>query len=488
MSAEDKRRELTNWYDSEMVDQLADDQLDEYISDNPAIYDEAANDFEYRIAPMIANQFMAGLILNDGFNLVDPATLLDFDGYSAELDEDDNGYLYFDVEGRKKFPILGFSDDQAKFIDQLDKLDILGTIHNLYPNLDDEDIEIYDIADLIPFDWTLLEGVLDHAVNDLEIEEELTEAKAKDSTKLSRELDEIKDLADEYGYEYFTQMPFTAYDNDPISIEMQYPEFFRIVKAFFKEMGILEGDDINNTDLLDMSWDQDISKHDWDVLMRACEKLANGKGVQFEKEYKTGYNSVLDDDEILANREQEESLNEDAISVFDGEYEVGKTYIPKEDMFMADDFEDVIFSKEEEDEARQLGLIKDDNSLVIPAGTKMVYVGDGGGGWPEFRVGKFLDFDVVDSNDEGYVLYPMEESLNEDARFYVDGDAVIDSLNDNSSIGTMYDDGTIDLFDAESVSDADRDEIRRDLSDHYLVSFLDEGVNCDDNLVEDTET
>lgn len=133
MSAEDKRRELTNWYDSEMVDQLADDQLDEYISDNPAIYDEAANDFEYRIAPMIANQFNAGLILDEKFNLVDPATLLDFDGYSAELDEYDDG-LYFDVEGRKKFPILGFSDDPDEFIAQLDELDILSTIHNLYPN------------------------------------------------------------------------------------------------------------------------------------------------------------------------------------------------------------------------------------------------------------------------------------------------------------------------------------------------------------------
>lgn len=413
MSAEDKRRELTNWYDSEMIDQLADDQLDEYISDNQAIYDEAANDFEYRIAPMIANQFMAGLILDDGFNLVDPATLLDFDGYSAELDEYDDG-LYFDVEGRKKFPILGFSDDQAKFIDQLDKLDILGTIHNLYPNWDDEDIEIYDIADLIPFDWTLLEDVLDHAVNNLEIEEELTEAKAKDSTKLSRELDEIRDLADEYGYEYFTQMPFTAYDNDPISIEMQYPEFFRIVKAFFKEMGILEGNDVNNTDLLDMSWDQDISKHDWDVLMRACDKLVQGKGVQFEKEYKTGYNSVLDDDEILANREQEESLNEDGISVFNGEYEVGKAYTSNTDLYMADDFRDLIFSEDEENEARQLGMIQDDESLIIPAHTKMVYVGDGGGGWPEFRVGKFLDFDIVDSNDEGYILYPINESLNDD--------------------------------------------------------------------------
>lgn len=196
----------------------------------------------------------------------------------------------------------------------------------------------------------------------------------------------------------------------------------------------------------------------------------------------------MDDDEILANREKEESLNEDGVYAFDGEYEVGKAYTSKIDMYMADNFRDFIFSEDEENEARQLGMIQDDDSLVIPAGTEMIYVGRGGGGWPEFRVGKFLDFDIVDSNDDGYVLYPMDESLNEDARFYVDGDAVIDSLNDNSSIGTMYDDGTIDLFDAESVSDDDRDEIRRDLSDHYLVSFLDESVNCDDNLVEDTET
>ena len=352
-------------------------------------------------------------------------------------------------------------------------------------------------------DWDLLDKVLTHAHNELGVvEESLTEAKAKNPNKLAAEYEEIKDLAEEYGREYLTQMPFTSYDNDPISIEFQYPEFFRVVKSFFKEMDILTPEELNNPDELDFQWDQGIDQHDWDVLMKACEKLSQNKGVQFEKEYKTGYNSVLDDNEILAKREKEESLKEDfyrgvegvnfidngqwadpqleyngetfnywsvendlwhdflnetgrtdaeaddpeveeqfneyvqnncisyldsmladsdvtvtedddAVSVFDGEYEVGKTYVPKEDMFMADDFEDVIFSKEEEDEARQLGLIRDDNSLVIPAGTKMVYVGDGGGGWPEFRVGELLDFDVVDSNDEGYALYPMEESLNE---------------------------------------------------------------------------
>lgn len=316
LPVDQKRLELTNWYDQEMVDQLADDELDQVIADNAdEFFNEAMEDFEYRVAPMIANQFLGGFVLDENFNLVDPGVLLNDAKYDCEIYEDDNGDLYWKEEGRKAFPILGFAEDQNKFIDQLDQLDILSTMHNLYPDQDDEDIEVYDIADLIPFDWTLLEGVLDHAKNDLMVKEELTEAKAKNPNKLADELEEIKDLADEYGYEYFTQMPFTSFDNDPISIEVQYPEFFRVVKAFFKEMGILSAEELNNSDILDMSWDQDISQHDWDVFMRACDKLAQGKGVQFEKEYKTGYNSVLDDDEILANREQEESLKEDFIEV-----------------------------------------------------------------------------------------------------------------------------------------------------------------------------
>lgn len=316
LPVDQKRLELTNWYDQEMVDQLADDELDQIISDNAdAFYDEAMEDFEYRVVPMISNQFLGGFVLDENFNLVDPGVLLNDAREDCEIYEDNNGDLYWKEEGRKAFPILGFAEEQDRFIDQLDKLDILSTMHNLYPDQDDEDIEVYDIADLIPFDWTLLEGVLDHAKNNLDVVEELTEAKAKNPNKLADELKEIKDLSEEYGREYFTQMPFTSYDNDPISIEVQYPEFFRVVKSFFKEMGILEGSDLEDSDTLDMSWDQDISQHDWDVLMRACDKLVQGKGVQFEKEYKTGYNSVLDDDEILANREKEESLKEDFIEV-----------------------------------------------------------------------------------------------------------------------------------------------------------------------------
>lgn len=372
LPVDQKRLELTNWYDQEMVDQLADDELDQIIEDNAdAFYDEAMEDFEYRIAPMISNQFLGGFVLDENFNVVDPGVLLNDAREDCEIYEDNNGDLYWKEEGRKAFPLLGFDEIQDKFIDQLDQLDILSTMHNLYPDQDDEDIEIYDIADLIPFDWALLGNVLNHAKNDLDVVEELTEAKAKNPNKLADELEEIKDLSEEYGREYFTQMPFTSYDNDPISIEVQYPEFFRVVKSFFKEMGILEGSDLEDSDTLDMSWDQDISQHDWDVLMRACDKLVQGKGVQFEKEYKTGYNSVLDDDEILASREQ-------------------------------------------------------------------------------------------------------DESLNEDVRFYVDGGDVVDSLKDDRAIGTLYDDGTVELFDVKSVSKADREKIKKDLSNHYYVSFLDD--------------
>lgn len=313
---EEKREFLKDWYDEEMIDGLSDDQLDEVISDDPEIYDDAALHFESTIAPSIANQFFEGLILDDNFNLIDPVRLLDFDGYSAELNEDENGDLHWDVEGRKSFPILGFSEDKGEMLDELEKLGIIDTMIRLYPDKDPDDfLDRYYFEDMIPFDWELLSSTLKHAKNNFygDVHEDITEAKSKNPTKLADELEEIKDLSDEYGREYFTQMPFTSFDNDPISIEYQYPEFFRVVKSFFKEMDILTPEELNDEDELDYQWDQGIDQHDWDVLMKVCDKLAKGKGAQIEKEYKTGYNSPLDDDEILANREKEESLQEDAV-------------------------------------------------------------------------------------------------------------------------------------------------------------------------------
>ena len=143
------------------------------------------------------------------------------------------------------------------------------------------------------------------SIIDPSLEGSLNEASSKEPKKLKKELKEIKSLVKEYGKEYLTSMPFTSYDNDPISIEYQYPEFFKIVKSFFKEMELLDKEQLNNNELLDDSWDSDIDDHDWDVLMTVCDKLVNRPGVpvQIEKIYKTGYNSFLDDDQILADRE-----------------------------------------------------------------------------------------------------------------------------------------------------------------------------------------
>jgi len=308
MPIEDKRQKLLDFgYDQEMVNGLETEQeVDDVLSEEPLIYDGAAMDFEEEIAPMLANQFFEGLILDEQFNLVDPAELLNFDGYSAELYEDDNGDLYWQTEGRKAFPILGFSDNPEGMITQLGELEILDSLHNLYPEHEDVDfLDRYYFEDFIPRDWNTLTDVLTHAKNESKLgecaEQDLTEAKAKNPIKLEAELEEIKDLAEEYGYEYLLQSPFVNYDNDPISIEYQYPEFARVVKSFFKEMGLDMED-------LDLQWDS-LDKHDWDTIIKVCDKLVTGKGVQFEKEYKTGYNSVLDEPEA-----EEESLNEDVKS------------------------------------------------------------------------------------------------------------------------------------------------------------------------------
>ena len=183
------------------------------------------------------------------------------------------------------------------------------------------------------------------------LEEELNEASTKNPKKLAKELKEIKKLANDYGFEYFTAMPFTSYDSDPISIEYNYPEFFRIVKAFWKEMETLDDDtkekyieyadpegkkkiskddvNLNNPDVLDYLWDLEDQlavenksdfDHDFETIVKTCELiLERGTPIQFEKIFKNNFNSGLDDNQILADRERQaalaaeynESLNED---------------------------------------------------------------------------------------------------------------------------------------------------------------------------------
>lgn len=320
-SPEEKRAYLADLHggDTELINQLNDSQLDDYISNNTDIYDSAAEDFENNIAPVIADQVDAGLVLDENFNLVDPSVLLNYNGYSATLDEDENGELWFNVEGRKPFPILGFSPEPDDFIHQLDRLGILDTIHNLYPDWEDDDIDVYDIADLIPFNWALLEEVLTRPAVEgfMDVKEDVNidEARTKDPNKLAKEIKKIKKIIKDNGGDFhaLTNMQFTSFDNDELSIEYNFPEFFRIVKAYWKEMELADADELSDPDTLDELWDSNIFQHDWDVIMRSCDKLINGKGVQFEKEYKTGYNSPLDDDQILADRKAKEAEFEESL-------------------------------------------------------------------------------------------------------------------------------------------------------------------------------
>ena len=476
-SPEEKREILKDWYDPDMIDKLEDDQLDEVISDDPTIYDDAARDFEDEIAPMISSQVRNGLIFDEKFNLIDPVKLLDFDGYSAELDEDEVGDLSFNVEGRKAFPLYGFSEDDNEFIEQLRGLGVLDTLHNLYPDMDDEDFDDpYYWEDLIPFDWEMLGQNLTH-VKDLgnlgeSCDEQLDEAKAKNPTKLADELEEIKDLAEEYGREYFTQMPFTSFDNDPISIEYQYPEFFRVVKSFFKEMDILTPEELNDPDELDVQWDQGIDQHDWDVLMKVCDKLAQGKGTQIEKEYKTGYNSPLDDDEIIANRE-EESLTEDEDD--DSDYHVD------ENGFI-DCYE-----------------LRDANGDVVTSIGDLDAAIDEAKYYPEvvsihLTKSKDSSFRWFTDYDELVWTRDANESLDEDKeprKFEVDNNFIYVGIGDDQSdIGEVYDDGTVELFDPEKWSAEDRKKILKDLKDsgYSYCSFLDESLTDNESLNEDTET
>ena len=340
-SPEEKRAYLTDLHggDTELINQLDDDQLNDYISNNMDIYNNAAEDFEDNIAPVIADQVDAGLVLDENFNLVDPSVLLNYNGYSATLDEDENGELWFNVEGRKPFPILGFSPEPDDFIWQLSRLGILDTIHDLYPDWADEDIDVYDIADLIPFNWALLEEVLTRpavegwmdAKENVNVDEAVS---TKNVKGLAKELSEIKKIVDSGSYRDLADKPFTFNNGGKESIEYEFPEFYNIAYNFFKEMDfnkdksetdpekqdefkyLKENDPERLEDMLEDLW-YAIDKTAWDTIVEMCEILIKKKGAttQAKDVYKKHYKSVLDDDQILADRkareaEFEESLNE----------------------------------------------------------------------------------------------------------------------------------------------------------------------------------
>lgn len=78
-----------------------------------------------------------------------------------------------------------------------------------------------------------------------------------------------------------------------------------------------------------------------------------------------------------------------------------------------------------------------------------------------------------------------EEVINEARKFEVDNNFIYVGIGDDQSdIGEIYDDGTVELFDPERWSAEDRKKMLKDLeaSGYYYCSFLDESLNEDDGI------
>lgn len=353
LKPEDLRVELIDYgYDEELINTLTDDELyDKIVYADDILWQVDDDRFNWDIEPMINKQTCDGIVLMvgkaarwDGNRPAGKAVFteslrggdIDPDVDVVRIEDDGEGLVWLGShhDGTHKFKLYALPEEnQVEFIQECmeDAINDEMMWYHDEENLDDayddiiEDIlarftdldylNDYISFNLVPSFCKRIKNESNIAVGENLEEEVLDEANTKEPKKLAKELKEIKKLANEYGYEYLTSMPFSNFDNDPISIEYNYPEFSKIVKAFFVEMGDMTREEAKtDIDTLDLLWDQNISQHDWDTIIRTCEYLLNHKNAQIEKIYKTGYNSFLDDDQILADREGnpdfEESLQE----------------------------------------------------------------------------------------------------------------------------------------------------------------------------------
>lgn len=300
-------------YDPEM---LMDADLDDVIASDDTTSDKDLEEFDDVIAPEIENQTYNGIVLlvdadGSGFasyarDIIDISS--DIESYT--LVEDDNGLaLITKAKDSHRHDLYAIPEDPDKLKDFIevclsykltevqsmyDELDYLEAIEKVKDEVLDDPMwidnycdfsAVADVCDRI----TMKNSLVTESVN-------LNEVKAKDPETLAKEYEEIKALSNEYGKEYFTSMPFSAFEDDPITIEAQYPNFAKVVKAFFKEM---LDEDPNDPEAMDFQWDSGIDDHDWDILMTLCEKLVtkNQKGeypnMQIEKVFKNGFDDGL---------------------------------------------------------------------------------------------------------------------------------------------------------------------------------------------------
>ena len=312
MSDEEKFNTLVDrGYDPEM---LGDADLNDVIMSDDTMIDDSIKTFDYEIAPMIANQTFDGMVICVDDSTCNVVHVEDLGGVDREITDDGEGLCW----GNFKLYAIP-ENDLTAFIN--DCMHAAVEEESVY----DEENAFNRVNDSMHGDPDYISSYIDYdavirtcprIVNTLHVEESINEEKIDEaSTKnkegLEKEINEIKPLANDYGFEFFTSMPFANYDNDETSVEYQYPEFAKIVKQFFKEMGIIEPENINDIDTLDDNWFS-LNQTDWDTIMEVCDLLIErGGSHQFEKVYMHNYKSPVNDDEVSAEEPVvEESLKE----------------------------------------------------------------------------------------------------------------------------------------------------------------------------------
>ena len=303
-------------YDPEM---LLNSDLDDIIMSDDLMFDSDYKEFDYVIAPEIEKQTYNGIVLlvdnviGKGFasyvrdiidisSDVEEYSLVESEAGLTLVTKEHDSAHYYDL-----FAIPEATDRMKDFIEiclanrltevqSMHELDYIEAIEEIKSN------ELDDIESLNMYcDFSSVSDVCDHiSLSNTSMNESvnLNEVRAKDPETLATEYEEIKALSDEYGKEYFTSMPFSAFEDDPITIEAQYPNFAKVVKSFFKEM---LDEDPNDPEAMDYQWDVGLDDHDWDVLMTVCKKLVtkNAKGeypnMQIEKIFKNNFDDGLSD-------------------------------------------------------------------------------------------------------------------------------------------------------------------------------------------------
>ena len=359
--SKDLRKDLVNLYDyDELVEEMDDEQVADVV-DSDARFD-AMDDTYYDedVRPKIEAQTYDGIVLlverpeeeepEEEPEMEEPLNEADEEEAPKEDDELPplEGMAILADEIPDEFPDAKIVDDGDGFVLEdgdkkydmyaIPEADVKGFIENCMDTSVEESLELYEDDDVEVVDEPELS--VEEIDNDCdfskvpefcerivgepqeepeeeseedseeEVEEGLNEATVKpgDASELQKEIDEVNGLVNEYGFEYFTAMPFSAYDNDSTTFEYNYPQLAKLWRSFFKEA---VGLDPKDDDVCDETWDTDIDQTDWNTVMKAAEKMASkgGGSVQLDKQYATERNATKEEP-VEKPEDTEESLNE----------------------------------------------------------------------------------------------------------------------------------------------------------------------------------